>query len=186
MMPRKVFPFPVIALVMAMVVVSGSIIVGYYLNVSVGTVGPSVYLADGKDYQGYNSSGQFQASEYGNPLNIVNNTTIYFNETLGYFFGLFNDTLAKALQINNTLNSKVYLWINGTLPGSISMYYGYTKNLGTEWTSGQKITLKKNKDMNIGFVVPAFASGTGQLTFTYNIENAIIVVYNYNVSANLL
>ncbi len=66
------------------------------------------------------------------------------------------------------------------------MYYSYTKNLGTEWISGQNITLKKNKDMNIGFVIHSFTSGTGELTFTYDIENIIFIVYRYNVSANLL
>ncbi|MDA8055087.1 MAG: hypothetical protein M0Z77_05475 [Thermoplasmatales archaeon] len=181
----KIATLPLVTIIIATVMVMGSVMVGYYFNASVGSVGPSVYLGDGTDYPNYNNSGLFQAYEYGNPLNVVNNTTIYFNETLFYLFGL-NNTLLDALRINNTLNSKVNLWINGTLPNSITMYYSYNKKLGTGWTSGQKITLRKNKDLNVSFVVAPLASGTGQLTFTYDVDGAIIIVYTYNISANIL
>ncbi|MGC8573867.1 MAG: hypothetical protein ACP5L0_07750, partial [Caldisphaera sp.] len=97
-------------------------------------------------------------------------------------------SLPFVLQINNTLNNAVSLWINGSLPGSITMYYKSNANnnnkLGVPWVSGQKITINKNKNLYLSFVVPWGSSGNGSLTFTYVLSPGVIVTYNYSVSAN--
>ena len=172
----------IIALLLPSLVIASVIISNTY-PISIGQEPPLVYLTTGPNYQNYNNSGQFQATVNGVPPNIWSGTTIYINWTILYL--LSNGKLLFVLQINNTLNTAVSLWINGSLPGSITMYYNTNnKKLGTQWVSGQKITINKNKNLYLSFVVPV-SSGTGSLSFTYVLGPGVIITYNYPVSVNL-
>ena len=177
----------IIALLLPSLVIASVIISNTY-PISIGQEPPLVYLTTGPNYQNYNNSGQFQATVNGVPPNIWSGTTIYINWTILYL--LSNGKLLFVLQINNTLNTAVSLWINGSLPGSIigsiTMYYKNSPNgnLGTQWVSGQKIVINKNKNLYLSFVVPWYSSGNGSLTFTYVLASGVIVTYNYSVSAN--
>ncbi|MGC8585835.1 MAG: hypothetical protein ACP5L4_06980, partial [Thermoplasmata archaeon] len=111
----------IIALLLPSLVIASVIISNTY-SISIGQEPPLVYLTTGPNYQNYNSLGQFQATLNGVPPNIWSGTTIYINRTILYNIFL-NGTLTYILQINNTLNTAVSLWINGSLPGSITMYY---------------------------------------------------------------
>ncbi|MGC9176763.1 MAG: hypothetical protein ACP5F1_06795, partial [Thermoplasmata archaeon] len=128
--------------------VLASVIITYTYPINISQEPPAVYLTTGPNYQTYNNSGQFQATVNGVPPNIWSGTTIYMNWT--FFYLLSSGSLPFVLQINNTLNNAVSLWINGSLPGSITMYYKNSpngKNLGTQWVSGQKIVIKENKNL---------------------------------------
>jgi hypothetical protein len=175
----------IIALLLPSLVIASVIISNTY-SISIGQEPPLVYLTTGPNYQNYNNSGQFQVTVRGSPPNIWSGTTIYINWTILYL--LSSGKLPFVLQINNTLNNAVSLWINGSLPGSITMYYKNSpnsNNLGTQWVSGQKIVINKNKNLYLSFVVPWGASGNGSLAFTYVLAPGVIITYNYSVSANL-
>ena len=179
---HQILILTIIALLLPSLVIA-SILISYTYQINIGQESPLAYLTTGPNYQSYNS-GYFQATVNGVPPNIWSGTTIYINLT---FFLILNNTLPFVLQINNTLNNAVSLWINGSLPGSITMYYKNSSNgnVGKQWVSGKKIVINKNKNLYLSFEVPWASSGSGSLTFTYKLSPGIIVTYNYKVSANL-
>ena len=180
---HRILILTIIALLLPSLVIA-SILISYTYQVNIGQESPLAYLTTGPNYQSYNNSGYFQATVNGVPPNIWSGTTIYINQTILFLFS--NKKFYYVLQINNTLNNPITLWINGSLPSSINMYYISTpvgNNLGTQWFSGQKIIV--NKNLYLSFVVPWLSSGSGSLTFTYKLSPGIIVTYNYKVSANL-
>ena len=182
-MNRKIFPL-LIAAVISLPVIAGSVIVGYNYNIQVSQIQPGAYLTYGKNYQTYNSSDLIGAYASGTPPVIASGTTIYFNRTLLNLFG--NDNMLFVLQVNNTYSHSIYLWINGSLPSGITMYYknhDSGSNPGTAWNSGTRIKINSGKNVYLSFSV-GVSSSSGSLEFTYILANGVITVWNYNVQAN--
>jgi hypothetical protein len=174
---------PVIAILVAGIAIA-AVIVFYHYPVSSQGKAPQFYLEQGSNYDTANSLGLFHATSQGTPSNISGGTTLFVNTT----FGSSDTYLLNVLDVYNatsaTLHKPVYLWVNGTLPTDVWMYYASSPITftgsptpptlsGTNWTSGAQISLSVNAgpavEVYFAFVLTGTASGVGDLYFQYSI-----------------
>lgn len=104
---------------------------------------------------------------------MVSGTTI----TVNTVSGSGNVYLLNVLDIYNgsALTTPQYVYINGTLPTGVTMYYSSTSITfngasvsGTSWVSGTQIRLVgAAADLYLAFVLTGAATGTGTLGFQY-------------------
>jgi len=154
---------------------AATVIIVYSNPVSTTGVSPELYLQDGPNYASANTLGLFTATQTGSPANVVTGTTITVNTVTGSA----NVYLLNVLDIYNasSLTTQVYVYINGTLPTGVSMYYSSTSITfsgtppvsGTLWVTGTQIPLKGGAaaDLYLAFVLTGAATGTGTLGFQY-------------------
>ncbi|EQD76994.1 hypothetical protein B1B_01314 [mine drainage metagenome] len=153
---------------------AATVIIVYSNPVSTTAVSPELYLQDGPNYASANTLGLFTATQTGSPANVLTGTTITVNTVTGSV----NVYLLNVLDIYNAsaLTTHVYVYINGTLPTGVSMYYSSTAITfngnavtGTLWVTGTQIPLKGGAaaDLYLAFVLTGAATGTGTLGFQY-------------------
>jgi len=162
-------------------VVLGEVLINYTYSVSTSSVKPKIYFEDGPYYTYAHNMGLITATMSGNPANISSSTTITINTVAGS-----GETyLLNVLEIyNGTSGMKgiVYIYINGTLPSIVTMYYSSTLSTlgsgtppvptGTQWVSGSKIHLSGSA-LYISFVISGTSiptSETGTLYVQYTIS----------------
>ncbi len=137
------------------------------------------YLQDGPNYASAHALGLFTVTETGSPLNVASNATIGVNTVAGSA----RVYLLNVLDIYNasSMDSPVYVIINGTLPSGVTMYYGTTPASfnGTtstivdaaQWATGAHIQLPSlatpGADLYFAFALTGSASGSGSLTLQY-------------------
>lgn len=142
----------------------------YNNSASFASVAPGVYLAHGPDYGSVVTTLTFYVEQTGTPPNVANGSVMYLNTTM-----LSSDVV---LQVNNTFGHTVDLWVNGTLPTGVTMYF----NTSTAWVSGSEQILgaKNAPALNISF---AFTLLTGTynatLYFDYMVSPGVFVIYTY-------
>lgn len=151
-----------------------SVIIVYDYSISTKPVAPQFYLQDGPNYASANALGLFTAKQTGSPANVSSGTTIRVNTT----YGSANVYLLNVLDIYNSssVTTHVYVYINGTLPTGVSMYYSPspitfsgTAVSGTLWATGTQIPLTGGSavDLYLAFALTGAATGTGTLGFQY-------------------
>lgn len=166
-----------LASVLVVLAISGvalaSVVVVYTYSISTAPASPLIYLQDGPNYASANALGLFTATQTGTPPNVVSGTTI----TVNTVSGSGNVYLLNVLDIYNgsALTTPQYVYINGTLPTGVTMYYSSTSITfngasvsGTSWVSGTQIRLVgAAADLYLAFVLTGAATGTGTLGFQY-------------------
>lgn len=131
-------------------------------------------MAHGPDYAIHTKL--FYASESGVPLNIISGTILYLNKTLHPKY--------LVLQINNTLAHIVRLWINGSLPSGVTMYFNLT-SITWEPPFELNLTPKSSPAVYIDFDVSSSSSNnTDSLFFDYQLAPGINVIYEYPIYVN--
>lgn len=147
------------------------------------SINPGIYLAQGPDYYNAHTHGRISVTQSGNPPNIVNGTIIYINHTL--------KTSSAVLEINNTYNFTVHLWINGSLPSIVTLYnatpaafssLGYLNN---PYTLGTEINLTSGSpDMYFGFDLKKSTTAESIIYFDYELGAGIYVIYTFQIYVN--
>ena len=170
-----------VVLALAGVALAG-VVVYYSYTVASTPASPVFYLQDGPNYASANAMGLFTATMTGSPSNVVAGTTIDVNTVAGS-----SDTyLLNVLDVYNSssITAHAYLWINGTLPTGVSMYYSTTPIhltgsptpptvSGTLWVTGAQIPLSTAGPAVVeeyfAFALTGAAMGPGTLSFQYQV-----------------
>jgi len=178
-----------IVLIMVMATALAGVFIVYYYPTSTTSTGTAtIYLEQGPNYPNANALGLVSGVETG--TEITSGTTIYVNGTTGaqdtYLLNVF-----EVVNISKGVKGPVYLYINGTLPTGVTLYWDNTTEMtfkgsdsgaysivqgsgagngsksGTDFSSGA-IPLTASKantpyTLYIAFVITGSASGPGTL-----------------------
>ena len=159
--------------------VVASVVIGFVYPMSTSAIPSPFRLQQGPGYSIASSLGLTSAIEDSNG-NVASGTTINVNST-AHSSDVY---LLNVLQIYNAstkwpAGAVASVYINGTLPAGVEMYYSTspmtfdgTSVSGTLWTTGAHIALPAssgNVELYFSFVVAGGSTGTGQLTFQYNV-----------------
>ncbi|MHB1708817.1 MAG: hypothetical protein ACYCT2_05005 [Thermoplasmataceae archaeon] len=166
-MNRKTFLFLAIftatllpATATAAVIINDPILVSTSQNNAV------VYITDGPGYSQANSMGFLYADYAASGENV----TLDLNYT---HHGSVNIT--NALEIVNDAGFTAQVWLNGTLPAFVTMYYStsqaITSSYGTEIVSGSPISVSSHSILYVTIVMNTLvtqgAPGTATITMQY-------------------
>ncbi len=169
--------------------VVATVVISYTYPISVSTSNVNVYLATGENYATANEFGFMSISSISSSTTgteIPNGATITINGASG---SPGNTTLLNVLEIiNNTGTSYTWnggtlnLWINGTLPSGVTLYYStspitFGTPSGTSWISGTPVNLNSNIPITIpkgtttiylAFQINGGVTGKGVLYIQYS------------------
>lgn len=187
-MNRRIIAAMVIAIIAIIpTVATAAVIVKQETTVNVTPTSDLVCFAPGSDYKIANELGFMQISNG----SYTNNISITLNGIYGRGFVIIGDALDI---VNNTSSGfTLYVWLNGSLPAGIIMFYYSTYN--TTWSQeysfpvyndsgncpangggffsfhfvrfGEGIHIKSGGVAeHIGFIIPGLYSGTGYITLS--------------------
>jgi hypothetical protein len=182
---RKYRKFAAISIVLAFLLpalVTATVVISYTYPINTSTSTPTIYLGTGENYVTANSMHLINATNVKSPAaNVIipSGTKIYINGTSD----AANTTLLNVLEIYNTssgLKGTVNVWINGTLPTGVTMYYSaspitYSSSgsgswiSGTKWSSGAEIPLPSSTTIYLAFQVLGTATGAASLNIQYSV-----------------
>ena len=166
-MNRKTFLFLAIftaallpATATAAVIINDPILVSTSQNNAV------VYITDGPGYSQANSMHFL----YANYAASGENVTLDLNYS--HHSGV---NITNALEIVNNAGFNAQVWLNGTLPGYVTMYYSTTpattSSYGTPITSGHPISVSSDSSLYVTIVMNTLATqgtpGTATLSMQY-------------------
>lgn len=154
-------------------VATAAVIVNNPIYVSVGTTANPVYLTVDNGYAAAHDAGFITVNEnnqYHTNLSIDLNTVPGSGSTVFL-------TNVLSLMNNTAANANVQVWINGTLPTGVHMFYSASdisyngvSLSGTEWNSGQSIHIFNSGQVeHFGFEISGNASGNAQLSIQYSV-----------------
>ena len=169
--------------------VVATVVISYTYQISTNQAPQKIYLATGPNYADANTmylvgiGNGWTGSSPG--TYIPSGDKIFLNTTTGSA----NTYLLNVLEIINSTGVKAptTLWINGTLPSGVTIYYnegtlismtfgpgsssGVTFNSGTNsYTLGSPLLISKGVyTVYLAFVVPGSSSGTGTLYINYQV-----------------
>ncbi|MGC8619431.1 MAG: hypothetical protein ACP5LA_02820 [Thermoplasmata archaeon] len=167
--------------------VVATVVISYTYPISVSTNNVNVYLATGENYATANELGFMSINSVPSTspvgTEIPNGETITINGASG---SPGNTTLLNVLEIYNATSGSytwnggtLNLWINGTLPNGVTLYYstspitfgtpsGTSWISGTQYTLGSKLTLPPSTTLYLAFQINGGVTGSGHLYIQYS------------------
>jgi len=159
--------------------------VDYQINYKASNVNPTVFLAEGPNYQTakdqgllfVNNTTQITTTTGTTYIAIENNAQVKFNSTLYTSYTI----LLNVLELVSNTSSPTKVWINGTLPSNVKLYItisqesftGTPLSSSTEYSLGTPISLGADSQEYITFYIDGQISSapyTGSLSVQYLVQ----------------
>jgi len=148
--------------------VTASVVVDYQINYKASNVNPTVFLAEGPNYQTANDQGLLSINNTttikvsGTTYNVIeNNAQVKFNSTLYTSYTI----LLNVLELVSTTGSQTKVLINGSLPSDVTLYITTSQEsyTGTQLSSSARYSLD----------TPISLGGDSQEYITFYIDGQI-------------